>query len=111
MKMFLQIMKWVAYLLAGLSLLGFLSLLMYRVYLEKSTRIETPMGGGEPGVSHRRLSLRDAGEDHDEAFDYSHAPVMRVAKEHMRIPCNKALELEAIPTEEAIIRAVRTIVS
>jgi len=44
MKMFLQIIKWVAYLLAGLSLLGLLSLLMYRAYLEKSTRIESPNG-------------------------------------------------------------------
>ena len=43
MKMLLQIIKWVAYPLAGL-LLGFLGLLMYRVYLEKSTRIETPNG-------------------------------------------------------------------
>jgi len=41
--MLLQIIKWVAYPLAGL-LLGFLGLLMYRVYLEKSTRIETPNG-------------------------------------------------------------------
>jgi pimeloyl-ACP methyl ester carboxylesterase len=44
MKMILQIIKWVAYPLAGLSLLGLLSLLLYRVYLEKSTRIETPNG-------------------------------------------------------------------
>jgi len=42
--MFLQIIKWAAYLLAGLLLLGFISLLMYRVYLEKSTKIETPNG-------------------------------------------------------------------
>ncbi len=44
MKMFLQIIKWVAYLLTGLSLLGFISLLMYRVYLKNSTKIETPNG-------------------------------------------------------------------
>jgi pimeloyl-ACP methyl ester carboxylesterase len=44
MKVLLQIIKWVAYLLAGVLLLGSLSLLMYRVYLEKSTRIETPNG-------------------------------------------------------------------
>jgi proline iminopeptidase len=42
MKMLLQI-KWVAYPLAGL-LLGLLGLLVYRVYLEKSTTIETPNG-------------------------------------------------------------------
>jgi pimeloyl-ACP methyl ester carboxylesterase len=42
--MFLQIIKWAAYLLAGLLLLGSISLLMYRVYLEKSTKIETPNG-------------------------------------------------------------------
>ena len=42
--MVLQIIKWVAYLLAGVLLLGFLSLLMYRVYLEKSTKIETSSG-------------------------------------------------------------------
>jgi pimeloyl-ACP methyl ester carboxylesterase len=44
MKMFLQIIKWATYLLAGLLLLGSISLLMYRVYLEKSTEIETPNG-------------------------------------------------------------------
>jgi hypothetical protein len=44
MKLFLQIIKWAAYLLAGLLLLGSISLLMYRVYLEKSTKIETPNG-------------------------------------------------------------------
>ncbi|NIS83513.1 MAG: alpha/beta fold hydrolase [Anaerolineales bacterium] len=42
--MLLQIIKWALYLLAGLLLLGSISLLMYRVYLEKSTEIETPNG-------------------------------------------------------------------
>ena len=44
MRMLFQIIKWVAFPLAGVLLLGFLSLLLYRVYLEKSTRIETPNG-------------------------------------------------------------------
>jgi pimeloyl-ACP methyl ester carboxylesterase len=44
MNMFLQIIKWAAYLLAGLLVLGSIGLLMYRVYLEKSTKIETPNG-------------------------------------------------------------------
>ena len=42
--MFLQVIKWVAYLLAGLLVLGSISFLMYRVYLEKSTKIESPNG-------------------------------------------------------------------
>ena len=44
MNMLLQILKWVVCPLAGLLLLGFLGLLLYRVYLEKSTEIETPNG-------------------------------------------------------------------
>jgi pimeloyl-ACP methyl ester carboxylesterase len=44
MRMFLQVIKWAAYLLAGLLLLGLISLLMYRAYLVKSTKIETPNG-------------------------------------------------------------------
>ena len=44
MEVFLQVIKWAAYLLAGFSLLGFIGLLMYRAYLEKSTKIETPNG-------------------------------------------------------------------
>jgi proline-specific peptidase len=44
MKMLIQIIKWATFLSAGLLLLGWISLLMYRVYLEKSTKIETPNG-------------------------------------------------------------------
>jgi pimeloyl-ACP methyl ester carboxylesterase len=40
----LQIIRWLAYLLAGLLLVGFLGLQMYKVYLERSTKIETPNG-------------------------------------------------------------------
>ncbi len=42
--MLLQLVKWAVGSLAGLLLLGLLSLLTYRVYLEKSTKIQTPNG-------------------------------------------------------------------
>ena len=44
MKRFLQIIKWVAYVLVGLILLVFISLQVYRTYLKKSTEIETSNG-------------------------------------------------------------------
>ena len=44
MKMFLKIIKWVASISAGLFLLIFISLLTYRVYLERTTKIETVNG-------------------------------------------------------------------
>jgi len=42
--MFLEIIKWVASIAAGLFLLLFVCLLAYRMYLERSTRIETSNG-------------------------------------------------------------------
>jgi pimeloyl-ACP methyl ester carboxylesterase len=44
MKRFLQIIKWVAYILIGLLLLVFVGLQAYRTYLRNSTKIETPNG-------------------------------------------------------------------
>ena len=44
MKRFLKCVKWVACVLAGLISLILISLLMYGVYQEKSTKIETPNG-------------------------------------------------------------------
>ncbi|MHA1942274.1 MAG: alpha/beta fold hydrolase, partial [Candidatus Hodarchaeales archaeon] len=44
MKRILQIIKWVAYILAGLMLIVFISLLVYRTYLKNSTEIETANG-------------------------------------------------------------------
>lgn len=42
--MFLQIIIWIASILAGLILLIFISLMSYKVYLKKSTRIKIPSG-------------------------------------------------------------------
>jgi len=42
--MFLNIIKWVAYILVGFLLLAFISLLLYRTYLKNSTKIETSNG-------------------------------------------------------------------
>ena len=44
MKRFLQIIKWVAYIFAGILLLVFTGLQVYRSYLRNSTKIETPNG-------------------------------------------------------------------
>jgi proline-specific peptidase len=44
MKRFSQIIKWIAYILVGLLLLVFISIQIYKVYLEKSTKIETTNG-------------------------------------------------------------------
>ena len=44
MKRFLKIIKWVAYILIGLLLLAPISILMYRMILRNSTKIETPNG-------------------------------------------------------------------
>jgi pimeloyl-ACP methyl ester carboxylesterase len=42
MKRFLQIIKWLAYILAGLILILLISLQAYKIYLKNSTKIETP---------------------------------------------------------------------
>ena len=44
MKRFLQIIKWVAYILVGLLLLVFISILVYKNRLGNSTKIETSNG-------------------------------------------------------------------
>jgi pimeloyl-ACP methyl ester carboxylesterase len=44
MNLLSQLIKWVAVPLAGLLVLAFLGLLLYRVYLRWSTRIDTPNG-------------------------------------------------------------------
>ena len=44
MKTILQIMKWAAYLFAGPVIIALIGVPLYRVYLEKSTKIETPDG-------------------------------------------------------------------
>ena len=44
MKMFFKIIKWGASISAGLFVLIFVSLLTYRVYLERTTKIVTPNG-------------------------------------------------------------------
>jgi pimeloyl-ACP methyl ester carboxylesterase len=44
MKIFAMIIKWVLYVLGGLLILGFISLLAYRIYLKNSTKINTPNG-------------------------------------------------------------------
>ena len=44
MNVLSELIKWVAFPLAGLLVLGFLCLLMYRAYLRRSTRIEMPNG-------------------------------------------------------------------
>lgn len=44
MKRLLEIIKWAAYILAGLLLLVPISLIVYRIYLRNSTRIETSNG-------------------------------------------------------------------
>jgi proline iminopeptidase len=44
MKMFRKIIRWVAYVLAGLCLVILVGLLAYRIYLERTTRIETVSG-------------------------------------------------------------------
>ncbi len=46
----------------------------------------------------------------EEAFDYLDAPVQRVATEDVPIPYSKTLELEAIPSEDDIVEAVKAIV-
>ncbi len=46
----------------------------------------------------------------EEAFDYLDAPVQRVATEDVPIPYNKTLEKEAIPSQDDIVRAVKTVV-
>jgi pimeloyl-ACP methyl ester carboxylesterase len=44
MKWFLKIIKWVVYIFAGLLLLVFTSLMVYRFYLKNSTKIKTTNG-------------------------------------------------------------------
>lgn len=46
----------------------------------------------------------------EEAFDYLDAPVQRVATEDVPIPYSKTLELEAIPSEDDIVEAVKATV-
>jgi pyruvate/2-oxoglutarate/acetoin dehydrogenase E1 component len=45
-----------------------------------------------------------------EAFDWLDAPIMQVATEDVPLPYNGRLELEAIPTEQDIIKAVLEVV-
>ena len=44
MKILVMIIKWVAYILVGILILAFISLLTYRTYLKNSTKIKTPNG-------------------------------------------------------------------
>ncbi len=43
------------------------------------------------------------------AFDWLNAPIARVTSEDVPMPYNERLELEAIPTETDIVRAVKEV--
>lgn len=45
----------------------------------------------------------------DEAFDWLDAPIARVTSEDVPVPYNERLELEALPTEPDIVRAVKQV--
>lgn len=48
-----------------------------------------------------------AAQIQDAAFDYLDAPVARVTTENVPMPYNERLELEALPTEQDIVRAAK----
>lgn len=76
------------------------------ISVEKTHRVVVVSEGCRTGGFTSEVAARIM----DEALDYLDAPVMRVATEDVPIPYNKTLELEAIPSEEDIIEAVRAIV-
>jgi pyruvate/2-oxoglutarate/acetoin dehydrogenase E1 component len=52
-----------------------------------------------------------AAQVQDAAFDWLDAPIARVTTEDVPIPYNERLELEALPTEQAIVRAVKDVLA
>jgi pyruvate/2-oxoglutarate/acetoin dehydrogenase E1 component len=52
-----------------------------------------------------------AAQIQDAAFDWLDAPVARVTTEDVPIPYNERLELEALPTEQDIVRAVKDVLA
>lgn len=63
------------------------------------------------GVRIGGLASELAAQIQDAAFDWLDAPVARVTTEDVPIPYNERLELEALPTEQDIVRAARQVLS
>jgi pyruvate/2-oxoglutarate/acetoin dehydrogenase E1 component len=73
--------------------------------VEKTHRVVVVSEGVRTGGFASELAARV----HESAFDSLDAPVIRVTTEDVPIPYNERLELEAIPSEEDIVRAVQQV--